>query len=78
MSKKFRRTYSSRQLSIKKIKAIIVKFLDKHEADIAYEDMSSEIVKQAMAEALAEVLVDNGAAITYLKIEKKNDGEHKA
>ena len=77
MSKKFKNTYLPKRLSKEKIKAIIVRFLDKHEADIAYENMSSEIVKQAMAEALAEMLVDSGAAMTYLKIARQNDGEHK-
>jgi hypothetical protein len=65
-------------MSVEKIRSIIVKFLDEHEATICHEDMSSEILKQAMAKALAEKLVENGVTITSIGMGKKNDGERKA
>lgn len=77
MSKKFKQLSLPRHLLLDKIKKIIVQFLDEHETDICYEDMSLEIVKQTMADALAEKLIDNGAEITYPKATKKNDGKRK-
>lgn len=73
MGKKFKSVAYPQHMLEDKLRNIIVGFLDKHEATICHEDMSSEIMKHQMALALADDLIKGGVVITYMKIAKKED-----
>ena len=70
MNKKFKRTQYPKHMVIERVRRVILDFLDKHEATIEAEDMTSEFWKQQMADALAEDLIDKGVSIGYLKVAK--------
>lgn len=74
MTKKFTKVEYPRELLESKLISIILRFLDQHEATISYEDMSSEIVKNHMAAALSNHLIENGLTMTYMKV-TKGDGD---
>lgn len=69
-NKKFQRTTYPQKMVIDKLTKVILEFLDKHDATIEAEDMTSEFWKLQMAQALADELVGSGLSITYLKVAK--------
>jgi len=69
-NKKFKRTEYPKHMVVEKVTKVILEFLDKHEATIEAEDMTSEFWKRQLAKALADDLIDSGLSITYLKVAK--------